>query len=148
MKKIALISFLSICFWVSAQVVNYKKLNVPQVDIKGQVFNSKGIKIGSLEENGDIKNLDSEKIAYIDAFGTLIEVNTDKRVGKCDINGNIYPIKLVKGGFKGWKLTMPEPGVEICLLRDDKKKLVAATHKHFKQYGGVAIYYLIKKQKK
>ncbi len=147
-KLIVIICILMSSLFVKSQNINYKKLTVPSVNIKGEILNAKGTKIGLLDDQGNIFSPKNEKIAYIDAFGTLIETKNVSRIAKCDVNGNVYAIKISKGYFKGWKLTMPEPGVEICLLKDDKKKLVAATHKHFKQYGGVAIYYLLKKSKK
>jgi hypothetical protein len=148
MKKFFIILASWLSFSIIAQPVNYKKLNVPNIGIDGQIKNALGKILGSIEENGTIKNADGEVVATIDAFGTLIEKANDNRFAKCDINGNVYAIKIAKGSFKGWKLSMPEPGVEICLLRDDKKKIVAAVHKHFKQYGGLAIYFLSKKAKK
>lgn len=147
-EKIGAIVLLIIGYMAVAQPVNYKKLAVPSVNIQGNVLNAKGIVLGFVDDQGIIKNAKGEKIAFIDAFGTLIESQSDKRIVKCDINGNVYEIKITKGYFKGWKLNMPEPGVEICLLRDDKKKIVGATHKHFKQYAGVTIYYFMKKNKK
>lgn len=129
------------------QVVNYKKLNLPTVDASGSIFNAKGGKIGSVDEEGKIKNVSGEKIASIDAFGTLTIDATGKKIVKCNKDGNLYDVQISKTSFKGWIAKSPEQGVDICLLKDKKGKLVAGVHKHYRQFGGAAIYLLTLKQK-
>lgn len=146
MKKIITVLGISLSLATFAQVVNYKKLNLPTVDAAGIVYNAKSEKIGSVDESGIIKNADGEKIASIDAFGTVTVDESGKKVVKCNKDGNLYAIQISKTSFKGWDAKSPEPGVEICLLKDKKGKLVAGVHKHYRQFGGAAIYLLIKKQ--
>lgn len=145
MKKVILSFGLALTIYVQAQVVNYKKLNVPHVDASGIVFNAKEEKIGSIDDAGMIKNAKGIKIATIDAFGTVTVDSTGKKIVKCNKDGNLYAVQISKTSFKGWDVKSPEPGVEICLINDKKGKLTAAVHKHYREFGGAAIYLLIKK---
>lgn len=145
MKRIITILAIAVSICSQAQLVNYKKLNLPHIDAAGIVYNAKDVKIGSIDESGFIKNAKGDKIASIDAFGTVTIDSTGKKIVKCDKDGNLYAIQISKTSFKGWVAKSPEPGVEICLLKDKKGKLVAGVHKHFRQFGSAAIYLLIKK---
>lgn len=145
MKKL-IVTLGIICGFLSqAQVVNYKKLGVPHVDAAGIVFNAKEEKIGSVDDNGVIKNAKGDKIATTDAFGTVTVDSTGKKIVKCNKDGNLYAVQISKTSFKGWDAKSPEPGVEICLLKDKKGKLVAGVHKHYREFGGAAVYLLTKK---
>ncbi|MDX2188620.1 MAG: hypothetical protein SFY32_02040 [Bacteroidota bacterium] len=124
---------------ISAQ--NYKKLKVPTVEVSGEVNDANGTLLGSIDKEGIIKDASGNKIAYIDAFGSTIDAKTEEKICKTDQEGNM--LAVVNKKVVSWKTYHPEPGMELCLIKDFKGNLVAATHKRYKQFGSSVIYYFL-----
>lgn len=125
---------------------NYKTLKVPTVDAGGKVSDAGGKYLGIITTNGNILDADGKTVAHIDAYNNTIVQTTDEIVGKTDGEGNFFIVKNKR--LTSWKTSYPEPGVQICVVRNLKGKIVATVHKTYKQYGTSALHFLLPKEVK
>lgn len=146
-KIYSTIILLIIAISLNAQVVNYQKLKVYTMNGKGFAFNEKGSPVGKVDVNGYIYDKNDKKVAHIDAYGNIIEDETETNYGKVDKNGNF--LVVVNKKVTSWKCNPPEnQGTELCLVKDKTGKIVCTVNKVFKQFGPGTLYYFMQKQKK
>lgn len=136
----------SVAFFITivAYSQNYQKLKVPSLDASGAIKDRNGSVIGYFnKEDVILKDKNQKRVAHFDAFSNLIMDSTETNICKTDLEGNMTAILNKK--FYSWKTFFPEPGVEICLVREKNLEgnIVGSVNKRFKQYGSSVIFCML-----